>query len=77
MPESTPKINSTPHRDKTLAAGFNTVADTVDGIAHAVEGPCWQEGKRYIPFASIEEALQHGNAACTKCSGGSTYDNQD
>lgn len=60
------------HQQKTLDAGFTVVADPSTGVAHKVDGPCWEEKHFYTPFASMEQAEQHDNIPCTKCAGMNT-----
>ena len=53
---------------QVMEAGFMAVAQSSVAVVHTTDGPCWSdEETHYIPFATVEEGIAHGNLACTKC----------
>lgn len=58
----------THHKQDTIDAGFAAVAQSNVAVVHKTDSDCWSdEVTHYIPFATVEEGVAHGNQACSKC----------
>lgn len=65
-------MNSEPTTRSTRVANLLTNGYLVvvhEGVAHRVDGDCWPDDPniKLIPFATVHEAVAHGNQACGDC----------